>query len=213
MKRVFKVLIVIFIIWLGITFYFITQHTVETKEAKLNQTVVFNDVTIKLDNIVFYNFKRKELDFKTTEFKYKLSSKLPELLVRPYLRLNYLYSTPYKIDNQLYQVALSGKCILTPHFNESMSYFNYFKEHVSITVIDSNGVSYSSGNGLEDTDNRQELDFSIKGQNFPIERLQDGVKVIIKHLESGEEKEYKIESQDFIVYKHNDSFGNRFSLE
>lgn len=210
LKRVLKVIAVLVTIWIAITGYFITQHTVEAKEAKLNQTVFFDDLTLNLDSIVFYNFKRERPDYTISEFKYNLVSKLPEIFVRPYLRMIYLYSTPYEIDGKHNQVALFGKCLYTPRFDESSEYFDYFREHVSIMVKDSKGISYSSGIGTQDTENRQEIDFSIRGRDFPIENFQDGIKVIVKHLESGEEREFEINSQDFIGYKHNNSFGKPF---
>lgn len=46
-------------------------------------------------------------------------------------------------------------------------------------------------------DSSQEIDFSVSGRDFPIERFQEGMKIIIKHLESGEERELKINFQDF----------------
>jgi len=33
------------------------------------------------------------------------------------------------------------------------------------------------------------------------------MKIIIRHLESGEEREFAIDSQEFIDYKYNDLFG------
>ena len=210
LKRVLKIIAVLVTIWIAVTGYFITQHTVEAKEAKLNQTVVFDDLTLNLDSIVFYNYKRERFDYATSEFKYNLVSKLPEILVRPYLWIIYLYSTPYEIDGKHNQVALFGKCIFTPRFDESTEYFDYFREHVSITIKDSKGISYSSGKGTEDTENRQEIDFSIRGRDFPIDRFQDGIKVIVKHLESGEEREFEMNPQDFMDHKHNDWSGKLF---
>ena len=91
LKRVLEILAVLLVIWLGFTSYFITQHSVSGKEAKINETIVFDDVTIKLESMVFYNFKRKGPNFNTDyeteirKFKYKLLSKLPNSLVTPYL--------------------------------------------------------------------------------------------------------------------------------
>lgn len=222
MKRVLKILTVLLMIWLGFTFYFITQHHVSAKEAKINKTVVFDDVTIELDSLVFYNFKRKRTnietdnDTKINKFKYKLLSKLPNSLVMPSLRIVYLYSSPYEIDNRRYTTALFGKCMFTQHvndsteYNEFKEYNDYFRNNLSIYMVDSIGVGYSNGSGTEYEDNSHEIDFSTRGRNFPIERFQDGIKVIIKHLGSGEVREFKIDSQDFIDYKHNDFFGKAF---
>ena len=213
LKRVIKVLTVLLVIWLGFTFYFITQHTVVGKEGKINKTVVFDDLTIELDRMVFYNFKRKAIDFDTNEsskYKYILLSNLPKSLIEPYLRIKFLYSTPYEIDNKFYQTALFGKCIFTQHFNEEPEYYEYFRDHVSISVVDSAGADYSRGRSTSHEANSQETDFSIRGRDFPIERLQGGMKVIIKHLVSGEEREFDIDFQDFIIYEHNDSFGKPF---
>ena len=58
-KNVFIALIAIIVIWLGVTFYFITQHSVIGKEAKINETIEFEDVTIELNSLVLYNFERK----------------------------------------------------------------------------------------------------------------------------------------------------------
>lgn len=217
MKKVLKVLIVLLVLWIGLSFYFITQHSVETKEAKLDKTIVFDDLTIELDKIAFYNFKREGFFNNTEEnmFKYELLARLPQQIAKTVMRIGHFYSKPYIIENnQIYNTALFGKCIFTPTFSESNEYFDYFGEHISINVKDSQGYGYSRGRGLQDTDNRQEIDFSIRGRDFPIERLQEGVKIIIKHLESGEEREFTIESQDFIEYKYNDLFGKpvQFSL-
>jgi len=102
MKRAFKVLTVLLVIWLGITFYFITQHSVLGKEAKLNKTVVFDDVTIELYSTVLYNFKRKtnlnpDYETEVKKFKYKLLSKLPNSFHMPYSRIVYLYRSPFEI--------------------------------------------------------------------------------------------------------------------
>jgi hypothetical protein len=210
LKRFLKVIAVFVIIWIAVTGYFITQHTVEAKEAKLNQTIVFDDLTLNLDSIVFYNFKRERPDYTISEFKYSLVSKLPEILVWPYLRINYLYSTPYEINGKHNQVALFGKCLYTSRIDEAREYLDYFREHVSIMIKDSKGISYSSGIGTQSTENRQEIDFSIRGRDFPIESFQEGIKVIVKHLESGEEREFEMNPQDFMDYKHNDSFGKPF---
>lgn len=213
LKRVLKVLAVLLVIWLGFTYYFITQHSVVGKEAKIEKTIVFNDLSIELDCMVLYNFKRKEINFDSerSDIRYKLLSKLPELFVMPYLKTVYLYSTPYEINNKLYQTALIGKCIFTQHLNESTEYHAYFRDHISINVVDSVGAGYSNGSSTQyEEDSSQEIDFSVSGRDFPIDRLQKGIKIIIRHLESGEERELKIDFQDFKTYEHNDSFGKAF---
>lgn len=222
MKRVLKALTVLLVIWLGFTFYFITQHSVVGKAAKINKTVVFDDVTIELDNMVFYNFKRKRPNFDTNygteikKFKYKLLPMLPNSVLIPYSRIRYLYCSPFEIDKS-YTIALFGKCMFTHHindsteYNESKEYNDYFRDNLSIYMVDSTGLAYS--NGTSSTfyeDNSHELVFSTKGQNLSIVRFQEGMKVIIKHLGSGEVREFKIDSQDFINFKHNDSFGKAF---
>ena len=217
LKRVLKVLTVLLVVWLGITLYFITQHSVVGKEAKINKTIVFDDVTIELDSIVLYNFKRNPTNFLTNrnDFMDKLFTKLPKSLVMPYLRTKHLYSIPYEIDNKFYQTALYGKCVFTKKLTiATTEYHEYFRDHLSIYMVDSTGVGYSSGGGTRyEEDNSQELDFSTRGRDFPIEKIQEGVKVIIKHLENGEEREFEIDSQDFINYKHNDSFGKAFPFK
>lgn len=211
-KRVLKVLTVLLVIWMGFTYYFITQHSVVGKEAKIDKTVVFNDVSIELDSMVLYNFKRKQINFDIgrSDIRYKLLSKLPELFVMPYLKIVYLYSTPYEIDHRHYQTALFGKCTFSQQLNES-TYHAYFRDHISINVVDSVGAGYSNGNSTQyEEDSSQKIDFSVRGRDFPIERSQEGLKVIIRHLESGEEREIKIDIQDFITYEHNDSFRKAF---
>jgi len=214
LKKVFKVLIVFLMIWLGFTLYFINQHFVVGKEAKINKTVVFDDVTIELDSIVLYNFKRSPTNLFTerNDFKDRLLVKLPIPLVMPCFRTMFLYSSPYEIDNKLYQTALFGKCIFTKKLTiGTTEYHEYFRDHLSIYMVDSTGIGYGSGGSTRyEEDNSQELDFSTRGRDFPIERLQEGMKVMIKHLESGEERELKIDSRDFINYKHNDAFGKAF---
>jgi len=213
LKRVLKVLAVLLVIWLGFTYYFITQHSVVGKEAKIDKTIVFNDVSIELDSMVLYNFKHKEtnFDYGRSDIRYKLLSNLPELFVMPYLKIVYLYSTPYEINNKLYQTALFGKCIFNQHLNESTDYHAYYRDHISINVVDSVGAGYSSGSSTRyEDDSSQEIDFSVSGRDFPIERFQEGMKIIIRHLESGEERELKIDFQDFKTYEHNDSFRKAF---
>ena len=224
MKRVFKIVSVLLMIWLGFTSYFITQHSVVGKEAKMNKTAVFDDVTIELDSIFLYNFKRKETNFYTDydpeiwRFKYELLSKLPNSLLTPYLRIVYLYSSPYEIDKG-YTIALFGKCKFTQHvndsteYNESNEYSDYFRDNLSISMVDSIGVRYSNGYITSYEDNSHEIDFSTFGRNLSIESFQDGMKLVIKHLGSGEVKEFKIDSQDFINFKHNDSFGKEFPVK
>lgn len=218
MKRVLKGLTVLLVIWMGVTVYYITQHSVKGKEAKINETVVFDDVTIELEGLTVYNFKRKPINYDTDEgskFKYKLLSKLPESLFMPYLRMNFLYSNPYEIDNKFYQTALIGKCLFTKQGIETTDYPEYFRNHISISVLDSVGANYCSDGGMTryEEDNGQEIDFLKRGRDFPIERLQNGMKVIIKHLESGEEREFTVDFEDFVNYNHNDSFGKEFPFK
>jgi len=222
LKRVISVLTVLFVIWLGFTLYFITKHSVVGKEAKINKTVEFDDVSIHLNSLVLYNFERKApiLDTNETEkFKYKLLSALPKSLVMPYWRIMYLYSSPYEIDNKRYTTALFGKCEFTHHindsteYNESEKYNEYFEDHISINVVDSMGAGYSSGGSRLYEDNSHELGFSVRGRDLPIERIQTGMKVIIKHLDSEEEREFVINSEDFIKYRHNDSFRKKFPFQ
>lgn len=98
-------------------------------------------------------------------------------------------------------------------YNEAKEYNDYFSKHVNINVVDSTGAGYSSSSGTRYEDNSHELGFSVSGQDFPIERFQEGIKVIIKHLGSGEVREFKIDSQEFINFKHNDSFGKAFPFK
>lgn len=209
LKRALKVLSVLLVIWIGVTGYFITLHSIEVKEARLNEIVIFNDVRIELKNVVIYNFKRNGFfeNVEKGDLKYRILSKLPQSLAKTYLRISHLYSNPYVINNnQLYNTSLFGS-ISMPNLGVHDEYFKYFGEHISINIQDSKGYGYSSGRSLRDIENSQEKDFSIRGRNFPIERLQDGIKVIIKHMESGEEREFVIDSQDFIDCKYNDLFG------
>lgn len=211
-KKALIVFLAIFVIWLGVTFYFIVQHSVIGKEAKINETVEFEGITIELNSLVLYNFERKASDFETprNELKDKILSNLPKSLIRPYLRIQYLYSSPYDIDDEFYQTAFFGKCIFTKQTNEKADFHEYFKDNVSIKVLDSAGVGYSSSINTEYEDNSLEIDFIIGGSNFPIARFREGIKVIIKHLESGAEREFEINFQDFVNYKHNDSLGKAF---
>jgi len=155
MKRAFKVLAVLLVIWLGVTFYFINQHSVVGKEVKLNKTVVFDDLTIELYSTVFYNFKRKETfnpdyEAEIKKFKYKLLARLPDSLHMPYSRISYLYRSPFEIEKS-YTIALFGKCKFTQHvndsteYNEFREYNDYFKDYLSIYMEDSIGVDYSNG--------------------------------------------------------------------
>lgn len=209
MKKALKVFLVFILIWVGITFYFITQHTVAGKEGEINQSIEFGDVKIELDKLVLFNGERKPTVFwgaEGNEWKYELASRLPQPLMGPFARLLYIYKSPYVTDNILYHTGLAGKAVFREEFNDSTEYFDYFKDHISIEVVDSVGRSYSRGNSMYHEDNSREIDFVIRGQNFPIEGLQNGVKVIIKHLESGEERELQLDFQDFKNYEYNDSF-------
>ena len=124
--------------------------------------------------------------------------------------MQYLYSTPYEIDNEFYQTALFGKCIFTKQTNEKTDFHEYFRDNISITAFDSDGVDYSSGINTEYEDNSLKIDFKISGHDFPIDKLQKGMKVVVKHFESGEEREFKIDFKGFVNYRHNDSLKKTF---
>lgn len=211
-KKILVTLITIFVILIAITIFFITKHSVIGMEAKINETVKFENITIELDSLVLYNFERKAYDFniQNNKFKYMILSNLPQSLIMPYLRVQYLYSIPYEISNEYYQTAVFGKCIFNKNSTAATDYFDNFKDSIKITVLDSVGAAYNSGSRTSLEDNSQEIDFSIKGDDFPSERLHEGIKVIVKHLETGEEKEFQIDFQDFTTYKHNDSFKKVF---
>ncbi|HBR02231.1 MAG TPA: hypothetical protein DD738_06445 [Ruminiclostridium sp.] len=210
-KKVFIVIIAVLAIWLGITFYFIAQHSVIGKEARIEQTVVFEDMTIELNSLVVCNFEDDLSDFSAprNKLKDKVLSNLPQSLIVPYVRIQYLYSTPYKIDNEFWRTAFFGKCIFGRQ-TETTDFPEYFRDNISIRVLDSDGVEYSSESSMRYEDKGQEIDFMIGGRDFLIERLQEGMKVFVKHLESGQEREFEINFQDFVTYKHNNSFGKTF---
>lgn len=209
-----KPLIMLIVIWLGVTLYFISQHSVVSKEVQIDQTIAFDDVIIELDRLVFINFEHRRIDFETTNnsIKYKLLYKLPAPVAMPFIRIAYIYSRPYVIDNDLYNSVLLGKCIFKDQNKHSTEYFDYFRDNIKIRVVDSNGAGYIGGSGARYEGNSPEIDFSIRGRNFPIEKLEGGMTVIIKHLETEEEKEIHFDYQDFTTYRHNDSFGRIESL-
>lgn len=218
LKKVLKVLTILLVIWLGVTVYYISQHSVKGKEAKINETVVFDDVTIELEGLTVYNFKRKPINYDKDEgskFKYKLLSKLPQSLFTPYFRISFLYSNPYEIDNKYYQTALIGKCLFTKQGIGTTDYHEYFTNHINISILDSVGADYTNDGSMSqyEDDKDQEIDFLKRGREFPIERLQNGVKVIVRHLETGEEREFTVDFEDFVNYKHNDSFGKEFPFK
>ncbi len=204
----------IIVIWLGVTLYFISQHSVVSKEVQIDQTIAFDDVIIELDRLVFINFEQRRIDFDTANnsIKYKLIPKLPAPAVMPFLRIAYIYSSPYVIDNDLYNSVLLGKCTFKDQTMHSIEYSNYFRDNIKIRVVDSDGAGYIGGSGTRHEDYSSEIDFSIKGRNFPIEKLQGGMTVIVKHLETEEEREFHFDYQDFSTSRHNDSFGRIESL-
>ena len=222
MKKTLKALSLLLVIWLGITVYFVAQHSVEGKTADLSKRVVFADLTIELQHTVVYNFKRRTMldadyERESQRFKYKLLARLPQSLQEPYGRIAYLYSKPYETQ-KANTIAVFGKCSFTQlredstESEESNYYYDYFKNHVSIYFLDSSGVVYGNGLGTSYEDNSHELEFSVLDRNLSDFRWQEGMKLVVKHLESGETREFPLNPQDFVLFRHNDALGQRFPV-
>ena len=222
MKKALKVLSLLLVIWLGITVYFIARHSLEGKTTDLNKTVVFADATIELQHVVVYNFKRRtrlpaDYEREVKSFKYQLLAGLPRGLQEAYGRITYLYSKPYETQ-KANTIAVFGKCSFTQpgedaRESEESNYYNdYFKNHVSIYFLDSIGVVYDNGLSTSYEDNSHELEFSVLDRNLSDFRWQEGMRLVVKRLGSGETREFPLDPQDFVQFRHNDAFGQEFPV-
>ncbi|MGI6448748.1 MAG: hypothetical protein ACOX3R_00210 [Desulfitobacteriia bacterium] len=207
MRKIISAALVI-LIWLGLTTYFVTLHTVHTREAAIGQTITLEGFTLEFDKLILYNAERpRDEPFREYSLKYNIVSKLPWELASFYLRLDYLYSKPFIINNEYWHTALAGKCLFREKLTESQESLGYFLKDLEVELIDSVGTVYARGISTRRDDNSQELDFVFRGDNFPLERLKAGFTVRARDKLSGEEKEFRVESQDFAAKKYNDAFG------
>ncbi|HHV64581.1 MAG TPA: hypothetical protein GXX46_05855 [Peptococcaceae bacterium] len=207
MRKLISAAMVIFV-WLGVTYYFVTLHTVHTREAAIGQTITLDGVTLEFDSLILYNAERPPKDpWRETSLKYNILTKIPWELAKFYLRLDYLYSKPFIINNEYWHTALVGKCIFREKPTESREFVDYFYDHLQIELVDSVGTVYTRNINSHWDDNGREMDFVSWGENFPLERLKAGFTIKARDKLSGEEREFRIEYHDFAAKKYNDAFG------
>lgn len=207
----------ILIIWAAVTHYFVTLHNIDTREAEVNKTIILDNFTVELDKVILYNAERiyKGRNFgPSEEIKYSIVSGLPYSLASFFLRLDYLYSKPYKIDNELLHTALTGKVISTGDDFDKTDLHEYLRQHLEIDLVDSAGSFYGSSFGTRYEKGKPEIVFRLKSYLFPIERLPDGFTIIVRDNISGKDKKVRVEAEEFVTRQYNDAFGSTvFSVD
>ncbi|SMB86106.1 hypothetical protein SAMN00017405_1118 [Desulfonispora thiosulfatigenes DSM 11270] len=140
MKKVWlKVFLVVIVIWLVITIYFYNQHKISIKRCVVDTKVNYEGNIIKFDELVLTDRKPNYIEFDGWHFK--VGTRLPRFLQKPFLATSYFYRKPYRElqyneDKKYGIIELRGTLIRE---NLDEKYFDSIRD--KIDLIDDQGVS------------------------------------------------------------------------
>lgn len=93
-------LLVVLVIWAGVSYYFYTQHKIVVKEYDLNKTVKVGDTRVIFKQICFTNYSSNmQWEYKKDmPWYYDVATRLPAELQIPFAKVCFFYSRPYKVN-------------------------------------------------------------------------------------------------------------------
>lgn len=96
-----RVLLVLIVLWAGVTFYFYTQHKYVVQEYDLSQMVKVGDTRVIFKQVCFTNYSNKTrpaAEQYNLPWYYKAASRLPAKMQLPLIKVISFYRHPYQVN-------------------------------------------------------------------------------------------------------------------
>lgn len=96
-----RVLLVLIVLWAGVTFYFYTQHKYVVQEYDLNQTMKVGETRVIFKQVCFTNYSNKTrpaAEQYNLPWYYKAASRLPAKMQLPLIKVISFYRHPYQVN-------------------------------------------------------------------------------------------------------------------
>ncbi|MDD4752914.1 MAG: hypothetical protein PHT78_06640, partial [Desulfitobacteriaceae bacterium] len=188
-KNFVRVILLLLVVWAGVTAYFYSQHTVRVKQINLNEEIVFGDVRLNIKEITFENARERQIDFTELVNRQEFAMKLPRVLAYRFLTACYFYSRPYEFTPGEGTLKISGMAIIPENFGEDRSSvlmdieFNINDRH----YFRSMGTMYSSFGNV--------AYFNVRNDRYPLDYRNEPFVLTVSDKKTGESVDIKIDPQ------------------
>ncbi|PKM49671.1 MAG: hypothetical protein CVV02_15085 [Firmicutes bacterium HGW-Firmicutes-7] len=203
MKKVlFSVLFIMGITWIGGTLYFYSQHNVTVIVSNVEEEINLGDMTIFVDQVIIRNYEMKPFDFDNGF--YKISQKIPKFLVEPVYDIYTFYTRPYEFNNKLQYTLLKTRLLIDEPIGEKSEAERLeIRDNINISLVDHVGVVYSQGGSWSTDSNSNVIHHEIRGEMFPIERINEPLTIKITDKRDDTTHEIPIDIESFTKERYN----------
>jgi hypothetical protein len=168
------VLLVTLGIWLIVSVFFYFQHRIQIDTYYIGEYIEFDEFSIFIKNIERYNFEENRMNYPDNILKLELPLKITQAI----LEINYFYSKPYDIDEELYKYKVNCEIIFSQEYSDSEGFDKNIYDKISIGVYNEESTSLNPTYGYQSQYSSNVNVIQYSGSGDWKENYSNGVKII-----------------------------------
>lgn len=177
MKKIkwINILLIIFVLWLGISIFFYNQHIVTVWNYKVNKQIEIGDTKVIINEIILQNYELDDNNFRFISSNILFNKLLPVLPYKmrvPIYKLYTFYNSPYKFNNEFLNIKLKVKLVSEKFKSkDNIDDIEDSIDNIDIEIIDNIGIHYYSGRRYTIDETSNTIPIEIRDSCFPIKKI------------------------------------------